>query len=114
MIDESDSEEETLEDMLKIPVRDVDHTVYDDYTWMYCSARKGRVKETEKSLEARAVYQKRHFIMVIVCNFYCSACSIPCPLIMRGDGVGGFVVQGKEVEARFYGSSFGYSMYRSE
>ena len=54
--DKSDSEEETLEDTLKIPEQDLDHTVYDDYTWMYCLARKGRVKETEKSLEARAVY----------------------------------------------------------
>ena len=88
--DESDSEEETLEDTLKIPEQDLDHTLYDDYTWMYCLARKGKVKATEKSLEARAVYQNRRFITVIVRNFYCSAHSIPYPLIMRGDRVGGF------------------------
>ena len=57
---------------------------------MYCLARKGKVKVTEKSLEARAVYQNRRFIMVIVHNFYCSAHCILYPLIMRGDGVRGF------------------------
>ena len=57
--DDSESKEETLEDTLKIPEQDLDHTVFNDYSWMYCLARKGRVKETEKSLEARAVYHNR-------------------------------------------------------
>ena len=87
--DNSESEEETLEDTLKIPEKDLDHTVYDNYTWMYCLVRKGKVKETEKSLEVRVVYYNRRFI-TIVCNYYCSAHCIPYPLIMRGDGVRGF------------------------
>ena len=50
--DKSESEEETLEDTFKIPEQDLDHIVYDNYTWVYCLAGKGKVKETEKSLKA--------------------------------------------------------------
>ena len=63
-----------MEETLKIPEQDLDHTLYDNYMWMYCLARKGRCKVMEKSLQARAVYHNKRFITVIVRSYYDCAC----------------------------------------
>ena len=88
-VDSDEEDVETHEDTMKIREQDLDHTLYDEYTKMYCLARKGSVKETADSFTARAVYRNRRFITVVVRNFYHAARRIPYPLLTRGDGVGG-------------------------
>ena len=87
--DDDDGKPESFKETMRIPEQELDHTVYDNYTYKYGTLRKGKVDETDRSMRVRAVYRNRRFITCIIRNFYGSARHIPYPVLFRGDGIGG-------------------------
>ena len=87
--DDDDGKPESFKETMWIPKQELDHTVYDNYTYKYGTLRKGMVDETDRSMRVRAVYRNRRFITCIIRNFYRSARHIPYPVLFRGDGIGG-------------------------
>ena len=86
-----DSDSDTEENTMGIPKQDLDYTLYDNKMCMYSLVRKGKVTLTKRSLDLRAVYREKHFLTVLVRNFYLCSRGIPYTVLMRGDGVGGVV-----------------------
>ena len=87
--DDEDSDFESVQDSMKIPEQELDHTLYDDYTHSYALRRRGVVDITKDAIEVRGVYRNRRFITTVLKSFYCSARCIPYPLLTRSDGIGG-------------------------
>ena len=92
--DDNDDDEpcpEKFRDTVRIPEQELDHTLYDNYTWQYGIQRGLVSKLVKDSFHVRGVYRNRRFITCMVKNFYRAARQIPYPLIFRGDGVGGIL-----------------------
>ena len=87
--DDDDGKPESFKETMRIPKQELDHTVYDNYTYKYGTLRKGKVDKTNRSMRVCAVYRNCRFITCIIRNFYRSARHIPYPVLFRGDGIGG-------------------------
>ena len=89
--DDDDPIPEKFRDTVRIPEQELDHTLYDNFTWQYGIQRGAVSKLVKDSFHVRGVYRNRRFITCMVRNFYRAARHIPYPLIFRGDGVGGII-----------------------
>ena len=81
--DDDDGKPESFKETMWILEQELDHTVYDNYTYKYGTLRKGMVDETDRSMRVRAVYRNCRFITCIIQNFYCSAHHIPYPVLFH-------------------------------
>ena len=89
--DDDDKNIEMFEETMKIDEKDLDATLYDNYTWCFRMTRNGADKLMKESFKVRRVYRNRRFITCLVKNFYLAARAIPYHLLVRGNGAGSLV-----------------------